>query len=190
MLMIIFIMHLLYFLQLFNLFCHFFGFCYISSPLLFLSNFMANENISLLLWRSSTDGSNPGLSTRLEGMVRGLSWGSLALGRPSICWTALWKACPPSGLPLSQPFSSVLGEQDGKLSLLDRVFPFWDMLSLCFCQYNVQCLSHPSTRELHWFWWEEPLNVRGRDGDCISLSLTTIKCLQVQPSGRGRYLCL
>lgn len=88
------------------------------------------------------------------------------------------------------PFPQSWGEQDGKLSLLDCVFPFWDMLSLRFCQYNVQCLSHPSTRELHWFWWEKPLNVRGRDGGCISVSLTTIKCLRVQPSGRGRYLCL
>lgn len=127
-------------------------------------------------------GSARGWRARLERA--GLGWASLALGQQSVCKAASWKLFPPSGLTPSQPFPQSWGEQDGTLSLLSCVFPFLDVLPLCLCQYN---LSHSSAWELHWFWREAALAVRGRDRDCVSERFTVAGSALSDGTGTFRY---
>lgn len=99
---------------------------------------MANWNIRFLLWGSSTDGSNPGLSTRLqEGWDEGVSLfaeplhGSFSLLHLDICSS-------PSPSPQSW------GEQVGKLSLLHVFCP---CISCLFAYASTTCSSFPSSRK-------------------------------------------
>lgn len=122
-------------------------------------------------WKACREGWDEEVSLSGDGAFAKLLHGSFFLHLA---------ACGP------RPFPQSWGEQDGKLSLLGCLFPFLDMLPFCLCQYNVQCLSHPSTRELPQFSWEEPLNVRGRDGDCISVHFT-VKCLWIKLAGSALW---